>query len=261
MYYLYKIENLINHKIYIGLTNNPARRKYQHFYKLRKNEHDNNFLQKEFNIYKEDNFSFEIVYSEDCDEEKISNKEVEFIKKYDSYYNGYNQNTGGNFRATNGGSQLIKDDIFAILSVLEFMNKPGQVLSNIFNVTRTTISRIKNKKSHIFIINEYENLDINSRKKIYKDFCDIYNLLEVKANTTILKGKRKLSREQVLYLLYNEEKKRPISLERLTKIFNIKSENTLRTIIDGLSYKDYSIEYKKLTLEQKNEIASLFSNE
>jgi len=44
MYYIYKIENLKNHKVYIGLTNNLIRRKNRHFSDLRRNCHDNNFL-------------------------------------------------------------------------------------------------------------------------------------------------------------------------------------------------------------------------
>ena len=51
MYYIYKIENEINHKKYIGLTNNIVRRRGRHFGDLRRNKHDNSFLQKEFNIY------------------------------------------------------------------------------------------------------------------------------------------------------------------------------------------------------------------
>nr|DAN97146.1 MAG TPA: intron associated endonuclease [Caudoviricetes sp.] len=49
MYYIYKIENLVNHKIYIGLTNNIRRRRIRHFSNLRHNCHDNSFLQDEFN--------------------------------------------------------------------------------------------------------------------------------------------------------------------------------------------------------------------
>ena len=59
MYYIYKIENLINHKTYIGLTNNIVRRRNRHFTDLRCNRHDNSFLQKEVNIFGLDNFSFE----------------------------------------------------------------------------------------------------------------------------------------------------------------------------------------------------------
>ena len=58
MYYIYKIENLLNHKKYIGLTNNIARRRARHFTDLRCGRHDNSFLQKEFLRDGENNFSF-----------------------------------------------------------------------------------------------------------------------------------------------------------------------------------------------------------
>ena len=114
MYYIYKIENLINHKKYIGLTNNKERRRARYFTDLKRNQHDNSFLQKEFNIYGEENFIFTIEFEGDITSEEISNKEKEFIKFYDSYKNGYNQNEGGNFGPSNGGSHLIKSDIFNI---------------------------------------------------------------------------------------------------------------------------------------------------
>ena len=48
MYYIYKIENLKNHLVYVGLTNNPERRKARHFTDLARNRHDNSFLQKDY---------------------------------------------------------------------------------------------------------------------------------------------------------------------------------------------------------------------
>ena len=90
MYYIYKIENLVNHKVYIGLTNNIARRKIRHFTDLKCNRHDNHFLQKEYNIYGKENFSFNIEFEGDITSDEISNLEREYIKKYDSYKNGYN---------------------------------------------------------------------------------------------------------------------------------------------------------------------------
>lgn len=148
MYYIYKIENLINHKKYIGLTNNVARRRTRHFTDLRCHRHDNSFLQKEFDIYGEENFSFNIEFEGDISSEEISIKEKEYIAFYDSYKNGYNQNEGGNFGPSNGGSHLTESDIYNILSVLEFMSRPGQILSDIFDVSRTTISRIKQGINH-----------------------------------------------------------------------------------------------------------------
>lgn len=46
MYYIYTIENLVNHKKYIGLTNNIQRRKSRHFTDLKRNRHDNSFYKR-----------------------------------------------------------------------------------------------------------------------------------------------------------------------------------------------------------------------
>lgn len=125
MYYIYKIENIKNHKKYIGLTNNIARRRNRHFTDLKCNRHDNSFLQKEYNIYGKENFSFEVIFKGDVDYTIISEKEKYYISYYNSYKNGYNQNEGGNFGPSNGGSHLTESDILSILSALEFMSRPG----------------------------------------------------------------------------------------------------------------------------------------
>ena len=59
---IYKIENLLNHKKYIGLTNNIQRRRARHFTDLRCHRHDNSFLQKEFDRDRESNFSFSVEF-------------------------------------------------------------------------------------------------------------------------------------------------------------------------------------------------------
>ena len=259
MYYIYKIENLINHKIYIGLTNNIVRRRTRHFTDLRHNHHDNHFLQKEFNIYGEDNFSFSVEFEGNVTEKEIGDKEREFIKKYDSYRNGYNQNEGGNFGASNGGSKLTQSDIFNILSVLEFMSRPGQVLADIYDVSRTTISRIKRGVNHNQYKEEYEHLPLEERQKIYKIFCESYDFIKKKRESTIIQSKRKLNKEQVFLILYNYEHRMLTNIQMANKV-GIKSTYTLDCIKNGLSYQDYALEYKKLTEEQKNKLASLLSN-
>lgn len=259
MYYIYKIENLINHKIYIGLTNNIVRRKTRHFTDLRHNRHDNHFLQKEFNIYGEDNFSFTVEFEGNVTEKEIGDKEKEFIKKYDSYRNGYNQNEGGNFGASNGGSKLTQSDIFNILSVLDFMSRPGQVLADIYDVSRTTISRIKKGVNHNQYKEEYERLPLEERQKIYKDFCESYDFIKKKRESTIIQSKRKLNKEQVFLVLYNYEHKILTNIQMANKV-GVKSTYTLDCIKNGLTYQDYALEYKKLTEEQKNKLASLLSN-
>lgn len=260
MYFIYKIENLINHKKYIGLTNNVKRRRARHFTDLRCNRHDNQFLQKEFNIYGEENFIFTIEYEDNCTEEEIGIKEQEYIKLYDSYHNGYNQNEGGNFGASNGGSQLTQSDIYNILAALEFMSRPGQILATMYNVSRTTISRIKKGENHSQYKQQYDSLPLEQRKHIYKIFCDSTNFYEDKVNTTIIKSKRRLNEEQVHLIFINEEMGRPINLVNLMKQFDITSSNTIYTILRGQSYKDYALSYSKISQEQKNKLAQLLRN-
>lgn len=256
MYYIYKIENLANHKIYIGLTNNVARRRARHFTDLRCKRHNNSFLQKEFNIYGQENFSFTVEFEGDVSPEEISLKEREYIKKYDSYKNGYNQNEGGNFGPSNGGTKLTQSDIFNILAALEFMSRPGQILANMYDVSRTTISRIKKGINHNQYKEEYESLPLEERQNIYKIFCESSNFYETKVHTTIIQSKRKLTQQQVFLLLYNEEKGRPVSFAELERRFQVTS-NTLYTILNKQSYKDFILDYSKLTDIQKQELASL----
>lgn len=260
MYYIYKIENLTNHKKYIGLTNNIARRRSRHFTDLKCNRHDNNFLQKEYNIYGKENFSFEIIFEGDINYKEISEKEKYYIKFYDSYKNGYNQNEGGDFGPSNGGSHLTESDILNILSALEFMSRPGQILSDIFGVSKTTISRIKHGENHVQYKEKYDKMSLEERKQIYNIFCESYNFYEKKVNTTILKSIRTLTKENVFLLLANEENDRIIPLKRLCKKIGIKNDNTAYTIFRGESYKDYTLEYSKLTNDDKQKIVSLLRN-
>jgi len=58
---IYKITNNINHRFYIGSSINIYKRWGEHKRTLRKNIHDNDFLQKSWNKYGEDHFKFEII--------------------------------------------------------------------------------------------------------------------------------------------------------------------------------------------------------
>lgn len=259
MYYIYKIQNQVNHKKYIGLTNNIARRRARHFTDLRCHRHDNSFMQKEFDIYGEKNFTFSVQFKGDVSPEEISQKEIQYIAKYDSYYNGYNQNKGGNFGPSNGGSHLTKSDIFNICAALEFCSRPGAILAEMYDITTTTVSRIKHKTNHCQIIEEYDNMPLSERQAIYKIFCDSSNFYEKKVKQTIIQSKRKLTKQQVFMILYNFEKQ-IYTKKKMAELVGIKSTYTLDCIKKGLTYKDFALEYHQLSNNEKQKIVSLFSN-
>lgn len=60
-YITYIIRNLVNGKFYFGSTSNAKKRKYDHFYNLKHNIHDNIYLQRSFNKHLLMDFVFEIV--------------------------------------------------------------------------------------------------------------------------------------------------------------------------------------------------------
>lgn len=85
---VYKIENLVNHKVYIGQSSNFNRRKSHHFYNLKQGIHHNRFLQEDYNIYGLDNFIISILEKQENKEKRIE-RETYWI----NYYGGMNSET------------------------------------------------------------------------------------------------------------------------------------------------------------------------
>lgn len=101
---IYMIKNKINNKVYIGKSVDITHRwKYGHFNKLNKNKHENEYLQRSWNKYKENNFEFSII--EECSEELLNDKEKFWISHYKSSIPqyGYNGTEGGD------GGKLTKE--------------------------------------------------------------------------------------------------------------------------------------------------------
>lgn len=83
---IYKIENLLNHKQYIGSTKDFLSRKRNHLNLLRKNKHHSKYLQRAYNKYGEKTFSFSIL--EYCAKSvNILQREQQFIDLMLPHYN------------------------------------------------------------------------------------------------------------------------------------------------------------------------------
>ena len=90
---IYKITNKVNGKCYIGQSQDIATRFREHKYLLRRNKYGNRKIQNAWNKYGEGNFTFEVI--EECTVDELDEKEMKYIKEYDSHYNGYNNTDGG----------------------------------------------------------------------------------------------------------------------------------------------------------------------
>lgn len=92
---IYKIENKINGKVYIGQSINIEQRWYNHEKELNRNSHHNKHLQHAWNKYGKDQFVFAII--EECVIDNIDDREIFWINELKSTdpNNGYNITIGG----------------------------------------------------------------------------------------------------------------------------------------------------------------------
>lgn len=92
---IYSIENKINHKKYIGQSVNIKQRWQSHRNELNKQKHHNDYLQKSWNKYGEQNFEFKVL--ERCSKDLLNDKERYYIDLYDTMNEdyGYNLKSGG----------------------------------------------------------------------------------------------------------------------------------------------------------------------
>lgn len=86
---IYKIENLINHKIYIGQSIEIERRLQKH-----KTIKDDLYIHRAIQKYGVKNFSFDIIQK--CSQKQLDEKQIYWIQYYNSLIpNGYNMIPGG----------------------------------------------------------------------------------------------------------------------------------------------------------------------
>lgn len=114
---VYKITNIQNKKSYIGYAKDIEERwkahKYRAFHQSKEYEKT---LYRAFRKYGLENFKFEVLML--CDEDSLAKKEIEFIAKYDTYKNGYNETTGGegvsNIGELHPNARLTEKDVIDI---------------------------------------------------------------------------------------------------------------------------------------------------
>ena len=90
---IYKITCLANNKSYIGQSVSIKRRWATHQRELAAGTHYNVYLQRAYNKYGKDNFTYEIL--ELCSKDKLNEREQFYVKIFDTFENGYNCDRGG----------------------------------------------------------------------------------------------------------------------------------------------------------------------
>lgn len=137
---IYKIENLINHKSYIGQAIDISKRWRRH-----RDAYNNSTLKEyQYPIYRAirkygiENFSFEVL--EECLREELNEKEKFYVEKYDAFFNGYNQTLGGDSSAY--PDFMSKEMVIGIISDLENTNMLQREIADKWQVNISTVNGI-----------------------------------------------------------------------------------------------------------------------
>lgn len=147
--YIYKITNKINQKKYIGKTNDPERRKREHFSKTNLKNEPNKILYKAMEKYGRENFIFDII--EECSEEKWEDREKYWISHFNSLIpNGYNMIDGGSepphYLGEKSAVAKLKDfevkEIQQLLLNNNFNKLSNKEIAERYNISTDQIERI-----------------------------------------------------------------------------------------------------------------------
>lgn len=256
MYHIYKIVNKVNQKCYVGLTNSPKRRGTRHFSDLRCGVHDNSHLQRSFDKYGEDMFYFEVIHSEDCTSDEISNKEIEYVDKYNSFEEGYNMNRGG-FINNGFMSKFSREDVFNILASSQNVPRSGGMLAEIFDTSATSIKRIKEGSTCTNDVYAFNQLSMQEQQGIFSRFDAEFGITE-NTNSRISRGIRKFTDERYLEILaYSERHKR--KSPTIAKMLDC-DPSTIRLFIRGKTNLDIHTIYTTLTQLEKDYIYAQAKN-
>lgn len=186
---IYKATNMIDGKVYIGLTTKTLElRKSQHLLATKYEESKSKYFYSAINKHKQENFSWEIIDKSDNIDE-LNKKEVYWIKYYNSYgEGGYNLTRGGGARMGSlfseesrlnipKGSEHHKakiDEATAIkIKDLILENTLTNVeIGELFGVSKNLVSSIKCGYTWKHIISDVEREEMNSLIKSVRLYSD-----------------------------------------------------------------------------------------
>jgi group I intron endonuclease len=94
---IYTIYSKSQNKYYVGKSKDIEKRFLKHKSDLRLNRHHSKYLQNVYNKYGLEDLSFEII--QECSYEESSSLEKYYIKKYNSFEEGFNNTEGGEWGA------------------------------------------------------------------------------------------------------------------------------------------------------------------
>lgn len=245
---IYKITNQINGHSYIGQSifiEDRWRQEKGRAFKEDSSEYDKT-LSKAFRKYGLENFIFEIL--EECEPSELDEKEIYYISFYDTYFNGYNETTGGQ-GSPNSSIKISKEQILEIYNLLLNSDISQNDIAKKYGVGYDVISNINQGKSRRL---DGYNFPLRKYKKEY--FCidcgievSEPGVLRCNKCRGIIQRKVERPSKEILFKLLSENEG---NFTKIGQQFNV-TDNTIRKWCKAyeLPYhsKDYIIEGQTIT--------------
>lgn len=250
---IYKIENKINNKKYIGSAVNIDIRFKRHINDLKKEKHANIYLQREFNKYGLDNFIFECI--EVCNKKNLKETEQKYlddifsIKECNLYYYNIGQKASGGDNI----SQHPNKDII-IKKIKKGLHKRYKNENDQDKIKRS--NKIKGEKNpnynHKWNDEQRKRMSDQRKGKHSKIKGKTFEELHGKEKAKILKkqisdrAKKQIGEKNPNYGKTPSKEVR----EHLSKLFKGKhlSNNNIEIIINDIEYKSFKDAERKLEI-------------
>lgn len=181
---IYKIENKVNGKVYIGQSNNIEVRWTNHRSELKHNCHHNKILQRAWNKYGSENFDFIII--EECKLDELNSKEIYWIEHFNSYNFGYNLTFGGNGTQTTSSEVIQK--IYELYATGNYIPRE---IGEILNIDRKTVERYLHSGTELGICEYNGSLsrwNCHAKKVICLNTLEIFDSIKIAQDTYHVHG-------------------------------------------------------------------------
>lgn len=267
---IYKIKNMITNEIYIGQTTHPRgfngrydfkgdgiERVYKYLLgNEARGERHNQHLRRSIKKFGFD--AFEVIETFDIARtlEELNEKETYYIKKFDSYKNGYNMSFGGD--SVSGYHRPTSKDCPNSKRICQ-ISLDGELIkiwdcatdaSNELSIDQSSISMVckgKRKTAGNFVWVHEKDYDPN---KNYKQIPQIKDMGKGTKPVLLLSENGEVLQE--FYSVINAGKTLGISPQEVSRICQHKA----KTIKFNLMYKDEYIEEQRLSVRESYEEAS-----
>ena len=237
---IYKIENLINHKVYIGQSIHIERRWKEHCANS-----TSSVISKAIKKYGKENFSFQIL--EECLEEDLDEKEIYYIKKFNCIVpNGYNIKDYIEGRETTF-CYYDQETFLSIVNDIKENKLSFQFISEKYDITKRLVYYINNGDIHRLQDERYPLREVQDFSKKYH-YCSVCGI-EISKGAKMCKTCSNKN-QQMVDRPPREELKKLIREKPFTTIgkeYGV-SDNAIRNWC-----KIYNLPYKKSEINKIND--------